>query len=81
MIFKRNTHKEVMQKALRAYKMTVVYDGCTNHEYNFTNVVARNANEAVDKMKRFVATRGHFNGLNPEQVMSRLKAINITEVI
>jgi hypothetical protein len=79
MIFKKR-QREIITQTLRAYKMTVVCEGYPDHKYDFTNVVARNAIEAADKMKRFVAARANFSGMEPAQVLTRLSAINVTEV-
>lgn len=62
---------------LKKYALTIIYNNENAYPYNFTNVIARTSEEAVCKMKAYVANSGRFIRVNKDAVIANLKAINV----
>ena len=64
---------------LHTYEMTIVFNNDLVQSYKFTNVKAVTPDEAVGKMKNYVATNGYFGNMTKEAVMAKLSVIDIKE--
>ena len=64
----------------KKYDMTLTFIGDPKLSYEFTNVLAENADDAIKDMKRYVADHGFFDGMDKETVISMLTVTEIKEI-
>ena len=75
-LFKKKEEDEIQ---LHTYEMTIVFNNDLARSYKFTNVKAAAPEEAVNKMKHYVATNGYFGNMTKEAVIAKLSVIDIKE--
>jgi hypothetical protein len=76
-LFKKK--QEAVDPELKRYSMAIIFNNDRMLTYEFTNVRATNAEDAINEMKHFVAHNGHFGNMKPEEVLAKLSAINVQE--
>lgn len=75
---KNRQEDDVMEQ--HTYAITILFNNDQTHCYKFTNVPAATSEEAIDKMKRYVAVNGHFGSMSADEVFNKLSATDVQEI-
>ena len=65
---------------MHVYSLTIAYNEDKPLKYKFTNVIAHNQDEAIAKMKEYVATHGLFPNKAHDEIISNLVVLEIGEM-
>lgn len=79
-MFKRRREANPIVGKRKNYSMTIVFNNDHSQQYRFTNVPAGSSDEAVDKMKSYVAKNGWFGNMKHDAIVAKLSAVDIREV-
>ena len=78
--FFKKKDNPITETQIKKYDVTIIFGSEHDLQYKFTNVIAENADDAVNQMKQYVAQNGFFGTMTHEEIISKLSAIEVKEI-